>query len=292
MAQHMDALPFKQSPSPIRCEEADGVGYLSFDFYNGAFSTEQCEALSAAFDETLRGPARVIVLMGGADCWSNGLHLGVIEASESAADESWRNINAMNDLVERIARAESHWIISAMRGNAGAGGVFLSLAADEVWMGANVILNPHYKDMGNLFGSEYWTYLLPKRVGPERAKRIAEQRLPMGVAEAMRLGLARRRLSADIAEADAEIRALASALAREKEALQRAIAEKQRVRREDEAIKPLASYREEELQRMKLNFFGFDPSYHVARYNFIRKVPKSRTPVTLALHRAVRRGHN
>ena len=290
MAQHIGALPFKPSPSPIRCEEAEGVSYLSFDFYNGAFSTEQCEALSAALDEALRGPARVIVLMGGADCWSNGLHLGVIEASESAADESWLNINAMNDLVERIARAETHWIISAMRGNAGAGGVFLSLAADEVWMGANVILNPHYKDMGNLYGSEYWTYLLPKHVGAERAKRIAERRLPMGVAEAMRLGLARRRLSADVAEADAEIRDFAASLAREKEALQHALAEKQRVRREDEAIKPLAAYREEELQRMKHNFFGFDPSYHVARYNFIRKVPKSRTPVTLAQHRAVRRG--
>jgi putative two-component system hydrogenase maturation factor HypX/HoxX len=36
---------------------------------------------------------------------------------------------------------------------------------------------------------------------------------------------------------------------------------------------------------MQLNFFGFDPSYHVARYNFVRKVPKSRTPVWLARHR-------
>jgi putative two-component system hydrogenase maturation factor HypX/HoxX len=37
---------------------------------------------------------------------------------------------------------------------------------------------------------------------------------------------------------------------------------------------------------MRLNFFGFDPSYHVARYNFIHKIPKSRTPLTLARHRA------
>jgi putative two-component system hydrogenase maturation factor HypX/HoxX len=111
----------------------------------------------------------------------------------------------------------------------------------------------------------------------------------MGVAEAMRLGLARRRLSADISEADAEIHASATALARDAEALERAIGEKRRLRQEDEAIKPLAAYREEELLRMKRNFFGFDPSYHVARYNFIRKIPKSRTPLTLALHRALRR---
>ena len=37
---------------------------------------------------------------------------------------------------------------------------------------------------------------------------------------------------------------------------------------------------------MKRNFYGFDPSYHVARYNFIRKIPKSRTPLTLAVHRS------
>lgn len=40
----------------------------------------------------------------------------------------------------------------------------------------------------------------------------------------------------------------------------------------------------EELKR-KMNFFGFDPSYHIARYNFIRRVPKSRTPSWLATHR-------
>jgi len=36
---------------------------------------------------------------------------------------------------------------------------------------------------------------------------------------------------------------------------------------------------------MKFNFFGFDPSYHISRYNFIRHVPKSRTPSYLAIHR-------
>ena len=53
----------------------------------------------------------------------------------------------------------------------------------------------------------------------------------------------------------------------------------------DEAEKPLAAYRAEELERMKLNFYGFDPSYHVARYHFVFKVPKSRTPRYLARHR-------
>ena len=286
MAAHLNGLAFAEGPSPLRYWEDEGVGFLSFDFYNGAFSTTGCEALSLALDRALaRGP-RVLVLLGGRDCWSNGMHLGVIEASASPAEESWRNINAMNDLVERIARADGVWVVSAMRGDAGAGGVFLSLAADEVWMGANVVLNPHYKDMGNLYGSEYWTYLLPKRVGEARARGIAQARLPMGIEEAMRLGLASVRLAADPARADEEIRARARALAAGGADLTRRIEAKRRQRAEDEAAKPLAAYREEELARMKRNFYGFDPSYHVARYNFIRKIAKSRTPLTLALHRS------
>jgi putative two-component system hydrogenase maturation factor HypX/HoxX len=286
MAAHLDGLPFATSPSPLRYEQADGVGFLSFDFYNGAFSTADCEALSAEIDRALaRGP-RVLVLLGGRDCWSNGMHLGVIEASASPADESWRNINAMNDVVERIARADGVWVVSAMRGNAGAGGVFLSLAADEVWMGETVVLNPHYKDMGNLYGSEYWTYLLPKRVGEARARAIAQARLPMGIDEAMRLGLANARLSGDPVRADEEIRAWGRALAADAADLARRVEGKRSRRAEDEAVKPLAAYREEELARMKRNFYGFDPSYHVARYNFIRRIAKSRTPLTLARHRS------
>jgi putative two-component system hydrogenase maturation factor HypX/HoxX len=66
------------------------------------------------------------------------------------------------------------------------------------------------------------------------------------------------------------------------------LADKRRRREQDEAAKPLDAYRSEELARLRLNFYGFDASYHVARYNFIRKVPKSRTPLTLARHRSQR----
>ena len=61
---------------------------------------------------------------------------------------------------------------------------------------------------------------------------------------------------------------------------------KKACRDRDEASKPLAAYRDEELERMRLNFYGFDSSYHVARYNFVRKVPKARTPLYLARHRS------
>ncbi len=59
-----------------------------------------------------------------------------------------------------------------------------------------------------------------------------------------------------------------------------------RLRRErDEAEKPLKAYREEELKMMHNNFYGFDPSYHIARYYFVRKTPHYRTPYYLARHR-------
>jgi putative two-component system protein, hydrogenase maturation factor HypX/HoxX len=53
----------------------------------------------------------------------------------------------------------------------------------------------------------------------------------------------------------------------------------------DELQRPLADYRSEELRRMRLNFYGFDASYHVARHHFVHRKPHAWTPRHLALHR-------
>ena len=58
-------------------------------------------------------------------------------------------------------------MISALRGDAAAGGVPLALAADYVVGREDIVLNPYYQHMGGLYGSEYWTYLLPRRIGAE-----------------------------------------------------------------------------------------------------------------------------
>ena len=63
------------------------------------------------------------------------------------------------------------------------------------------------------------------------------------------------------------------------------VAAKQAKRRADEAIRPLADYRAAELHEMQRNFYGFDPSYHVARYHFVERSPHSWTPRHLAKHR-------
>ncbi len=268
----------------IRYEETHDVGYLHFPFYNGAMSTKQCQDLLAAYQDATQHNTKVIVLMGGADFWSNGIHLNMIEAAKSPADESWANINAMDDLSEAIIRTTSHIVISAMQGNVGAGGVFLARAADEVWAHEHVILNPHYKDMGNLYGSEYWTYLLPKYCGEDHAKRITQARLPMGVNEALDLGLLDAVIQGEKAGFIEVVKSKATALAQQ-DSIYATLQQKEVQRDQDEAEKALSAYREEELRRMKKNFYGFDPSYHVARYNFVYKVCKSRTPLTLAGHR-------
>jgi putative two-component system hydrogenase maturation factor HypX/HoxX len=248
-------------------------------------STVQCERLAAAIRFAKTRPTRVIALMGGADFWSNGIHLNVIEASPTPADESWANINAIDDVALEILSCDRHLTLAALQGNAGAGGVFLALAADRVLAREGVVLNPHYKGMGNLYGSEYWTYLLPKRVGVERARSITEHRLPIGARQAAAYGLIDEAHGDDAPAFVALVGRRARALAAADDFGGR-LERKRAARAADEAAKPLAAYRAAELERMKLNFYGFDPSYHVARYHFVFKVPKSRTPLYLARHRA------
>jgi putative two-component system hydrogenase maturation factor HypX/HoxX len=268
----------------IRYEESGAVGYLHFDFYNGAMGTTACERLLAAYEAARRRPTKVIVLMGGADFFSNGLDLNRIEAADSPPDESWRNINAMDDLCRAVIATDSHLTVSVLRGNAGAGGAFLALAADRVWARRGVILNPHYKNMGNLYGSEYWSYLLPRRVGAGEAAAILRNRLPLGADQAMREGFLDAAFGDDLEAFEAEVRNRAEALAAAADFAAQLETKRQR-RAEDEAAKSLENYRAEELKHMQRNFYGFDPSYHVARHHFVRKTPHSWTPRHLAVHR-------
>ncbi|TAN74097.1 MAG: hydrogenase maturation protein, partial [Gallionella sp.] len=267
-------------------EQKNDVGYLHFDFYNGAMSSEQCERLRAAYLAVTQRDVRVIVLLGGADFWSNGIHLNRIEAAASPADESWRNINAIDDLARAIVTTASQLTIAALQGNAGAGGVFLSLAADHVYAREGVVFNPHYKGMGNLYGSEYWTYLLPGRVGEARAATLTRDRLPVGAIEAREMGLIDGCFGTGREDFLERIARIAEGLAASPD-YSSLLREKLARRERDEREKPLDAYRAEELQQMKLNFYGFDPSYHVARYNFVYKIPHAWTPLYLARHRRI-----
>jgi len=266
----MDFLYHGRTYREIWYEERQEVGYLHFEFYNGAMSTQQCQRLRAAYLHARLRPTKVLVLMGGTDLWSNGIHLNVIEAAADPAYESWRNIQAINDLVRDIITTDSHLVISALQGNAAAGGVMLALAADLVYARAGIILNPHYQGMGNLYGSEYWTYLLPKRVGTAKAQALTEALLPISTSTAHRIRL----LDDAFGDNAASFRECISQCAEELASSNcyEHLLEKSRQRREhDEARKPLQAYREAELQRMWLNFFGADQRYHQARKHFVYK---------------------
>ncbi len=171
----------------VSMEERDNVAYLCFGFHNGAMNTAQCIRLKYAV-EYLKTQCEVLVLIGGMDFFSNGIHLNILEDSAKQGEDGWANINAMNDLVSAILYADEVVTVASFARNAGAGGVFMGLACDYVVGREGVVLNPHYKTLG-LSGSEYHTYTLPKRVGREAAQALLDDCLPLSVTKAKSLGM-------------------------------------------------------------------------------------------------------
>lgn len=255
----------------IRYRRHGDTGYLTFAFPGGAMSTEQCRRLLTAYRYALDRPTPVLVLGSDRDFFSNGIHLNVIEAAADPAEESWTNLNAMDDLVEAVLRTTDRLVVAALPGNAAAGGAMLALAADEVWCRTGTVLNPHYRRMG-LYGSEFWTYSLPRRVGDGLAHRLTTEALPLGAAAAGRAGLVDRLVPATPGEFGGAVERLAADLAAAPD-LARRIAAKDAARRLDEARRPLAEHRREELARMRAIFFDPEAPYHALRSAFVRKKP-------------------
>ena len=104
-------------------EERNGVGDLYSPFYNRAMSVDHCKCLRRAILKKSLS-TKVLVPLGGPDFWTNGIHLAVIENAASPAEESWRNVEAMDDLLllETITSPDH----IALQGNVEAGGVFLA----------------------------------------------------------------------------------------------------------------------------------------------------------------------
>lgn len=268
----------------ILYEEEEDVAYIHFNFYNGAMSTEQCERLRKVVGYAKRRPVKAIVLFGQEDFFSNGMNLNTIEHAKSPPDESWRNINAMDDLCEEILTAYDKLTVAGMQGNAGAGGVFLALTCDLVFAKSGVVLNPHYKNIGNLYGSEFWTYTLPRRVGWEKGKEVMESRMPVSSKKAAEIGL----IDGYFGKSPSEFRRLLKSRVVgfiNSPEFERFLIRKREERTNPEWIKRVKECRERELAHMRLNFYGFDTSYHIARYYFVHRLPHFRTPPYLAPHR-------
>jgi len=256
-------------------EEHRGVGYLHFDFYNGAMSTDQCRRLLDAYRFARSRATGVIVLMGGPDFFSNGIHLNVIEAAEDPAAESFANLVAIDDVVREVIETDSQLVVSALTGDAAAGGVPFALAADYVFAREDVVLNPYYAHMGGLYGSEYWTYLLPGRVGDEMTAALTSAPFePLGARRAVEIGLIDDTFGDTAGQFRTGVRRYAEGLASSSTRLA-ALAAKRHARARDEQRRPLAAYRADELARSRACFFGTDRSYHEARRRFVYKLARA-----------------
>jgi putative two-component system hydrogenase maturation factor HypX/HoxX len=271
IAVPLELPPNRTTWADIRYRQRDDIGFLTFSFPGGAMSTNHCRRLLAAYRYALTRSTSVLVLGGARDFFSNGIHLNVIEASSDPAGESWSNLAALNDLVEAVLRTTDRLVVAALGGNAAAGGVMLALAADEVWCRSGSVLNPHYRNLG-LYGSEYWTYSLPRRVGAETAERLTSEALPVSAATAARIGLVDRLVPVPAPEFAPEVERLAAEVAGDPD-IARRITAKATARHADELQRPLAEYRRTEMARMRAIFFDPQAPYHALRSAFVRKVP-------------------
>jgi putative two-component system hydrogenase maturation factor HypX/HoxX len=259
------------------------VGVVSWRLPGGAMSTRICRRILRAVRHATTQPTRAIVLANStAGPWSNGIDLNAIESAASPGHESWLNINAIDDLALEILTLSDQVTVAALGGSAGAGGAVLAGACDLVVARGGIILNPHYATMG-LFGSEYWTYVLPRRVGEDMAQRLTSECLPVSASSAQRMGLVDRIVDtpptafvAAAVEVAAEVVAASG---------QQLLDDKWARRIADERVKPLDAYRAEELGVMAGLFFDAGSDYHRLRGEFVMKVPAATTPTRIALHR-------
>ncbi|TCO60632.1 hydrogenase maturation protein [Actinocrispum wychmicini] len=294
LAEHVGGVPELVGPGnagttvrtyPEITYRQDGhIGWLSFDFYNGAMSTDHCRRLAAAVRHAAGQDTRALVIQGG-EVFSNGIHLNVIEAAPRPAHEAWHNIVAMNEVCAEILGCVQQVVVAALWGNAGAGGVMLALGADHVLVRDGVVLNPHYRTMG-LSGSEYWTYVLPRRVGPAVAERLTEECLPLGSGEAAALGLADAVLPRDPVGFRTALSAYVEQLVPYAANMQWLRAKQSRFA-VDADRKPLDAYGFEELAEMSRDIHDDRNGFAQARHEFVTKQRPTSTPSRLAGHRAL-----
>jgi putative two-component system hydrogenase maturation factor HypX/HoxX len=135
----------------------------------------------------------------------------------------------------------------------------------------DIVLNPYYQHMGGLYGSEYWTYVLPRRIGDELTAELTSAPFnPIGTRRAVEIGLLDGAFGDTAASFRAQVQGLAERLARHPD-VGHWLEQKREIRAFHEQAKPLAAYRTEEMAKSHECFFGEDRSYHVARSRFVYK---------------------
>ncbi len=262
----------------IRYRRTDAIGWLTFDFYNGAMAPGHCRRLLTALRHAIAQDTRVLVLRGGTEAFSNGIHLNVIEAAPDPATAAWANIRAINEVCREIITCTRQVVVAAYAGNAGAGGVMLGLGADVVAARDGIVLNPYY-DIG-LYGSELHTYTLPRRVGAERAQRLIDEKLPVSTAQAVRFGLID-----EIGPRHPEAYTQWLTLLAERHSDARAARKRRAAKARQLAAEriPLDVFETRELSEMSRDIYADRSGFAAARGAFVRKDRPAATPRQLLL---------
>ncbi|MDO9208380.1 MAG: hydrogenase maturation protein [Sulfuricurvum sp.] len=277
-----DRLPLFVDPKletfkEISYYQRDEVGYLGFDFHNGAMGAHQCVRLKYAFDHLKQSGIKVLVLMGGTDFFSNGIHLNIMEDSKKPDEDGWSNIHSMNEVVKSIYLCEDVLTVSSLHRNAGAGGVFLALASDYVIAHDGVVLNPHYQTLG-LYGSEYWTYTLPHRVGTAKAKELISACLPISAKRAYSIGLADALLSEEDEHYFEELHLYCQKLYADEEKYYELLNGKCDTINDPAFLDELQRHRENELEQMYPSFYEAHSDFNRLRKEFVYKLCPIQTP--------------
>ena len=140
---------------------------------------------------------------------------------------------------------------------------------DHVVLRAAAVLNPHYRSMG-LYGSEYWTYVLPRRVGARAAETLTTECVPVGASEAARIGLVDQAVPGAPAAFERLVERHAHRLATAADYPLLLCAKRER-RAADERRKPLRAYRREELVEMSADILEDRHGFAAARHAFVTK---------------------
>ena len=258
----------------ITFEKKGRIGFLGFDFYNGAMSSQQCIRLKYAV-ETLSDEVDALVLKGGENFFSNGIHLNILEDSKKQGEDGWSNINAMNNLIKTIIFCDKVTVAS-FGTNAGAGGVFLGIACDFVVARESIVLNPHYKTMG-LSGSEYHSYTFPRRVGQSLARKILDEALPIGTKYAKKISMIDEILPNK--EYKKHLEEFCEKLLRDEDDYYDFLDKKDVQLEKDEKL--IYDSKESELKKMHPEFWDKKSEFHKLRADFVYKVCPIKTPERL-----------
>ena len=259
----------------LRVQRKDEIAYLYFNFHNGAMTSTQCIKLKYAI-EYLKEECKVLVLMGADDFFSNGIHLNILEDSKKQGEDGWSNINAMNEAVKAVLLCDEIITVASFNKNSGAGGVFLGLACDYAISSENTIFNPHYKTLG-LSGSEYHTFILPKRVGQTKSKELLENCLPINANYAKKINMIDEVYPFEDYQEKLEI--FCENLLKNEDTFEEFIDRKKDFLEQELPL--MEECKEKELQIMYDEFWQKSSSFHTLRYDFVHKIKPKNTPKRL-----------